>query len=265
MNKEFAWVLGMLLSDGSIINPSYRKKGDERHLNWTLHIKDKEVLEKIKTILNTKANIAEYPEYKSPQAKLRIYDRMDIVEKYADIKSKIPEDIIGYERHIMRGMVDGDGCLHYRKNRGSFRINFINEVYEIVEWFSKTLSKFIGIPLKEPKYKPQDHLWIVEWEGKVAKYIAWFLYHGDIEHCVLKRKYDYYKKYVLNKKNSDSYLEELLNSLDLKIKDKKISMNTHWGTTLDWCKMLQFVLKPCIPIPVNKGKKKYYELYLPNS
>ena len=266
MNKELAWVLGFLLSDGCIQRPSYRKKGDERHIDFTLHIKDAEVLEKIKKILNTNAVVHKYADYASPQAKIRIYDRMDLVEKYGDIKQKVPEDIEGYERHFMRGLVDGDGCLHYRKNRKSFRINIINEVCEIVEWFSSTLSKLIGIPLKEPRYKESDHLWIVEWEGKVARYIAWYLYHGDIEHCVLKRKHDYYKEHVLGNQQPNSYLDELLKALDLQIINKRISMKTRWGTTLDWCKMLQYVIhEPCTPVPVNKGKRKYYELYLPNS
>ena len=127
MNKEFAWFLGWLLTDGSITRPTYRGKGDESHIQFCLHVCDEEVLYKIKTVLQTRANVKTYPTYQSQQCKLRVYDRKDIVNDYADIKKHIPKDIEGYERHFIRGLVEGDGCLHYRESRKTIRINFLNQ------------------------------------------------------------------------------------------------------------------------------------------
>lgn len=264
MNKEFAWFLGFLCSDGCIVRPTYRKKGDERRISFCLHYKDREVLYKIKSILGTKASVRTYPDYKSPSAFITIYDREDILEKYGDIKIKVPDDILGFERHFIRGLIDGDGCLHYRKDRNSFRINIINQERSIIEWTSKALHEQLLIPLKEPKYKAKDHLYIVEWEGKVARFIAWYLYHGEIDGCVLDRKRAYYRESLQIEENMD-YEEELFKAVNIKRIGKNLSMGVQHSLTLDWCKSIQRVLPyPTTPIPVNKGQRKYYELYIPH-
>lgn len=264
MDKNFSWFLGTLLSDGSITKPTYRKKGDETHIQYCIHIKDVEMLHKIKTILKTEANIKEYPNYKSPQCKIRIYDRKDITKKYASIKEEIPEDIKGFERHFIRGIVDGDGCMNYRKNRDSFRINIINEKENIVDWCSKTISYELKIKYKKPKFKEKDNIYIIEYEGRIANLISWWLYHGNIQNCCLERKYKYYKKYILN--NEDVHGDdELLTAVKAKKADfKNISPNINASKTLEWCHMLQKQLSfNTIPVFHNKGKTKYYELYIP--
>jgi hypothetical protein len=265
LNEDFAWFLGYLASDGSIIRPTYRKKGDERHIGFTIHHKDKEVLQLVKKITSTNATVKEYPSYKSPQAQLNIYDRMDIIEKYGDvIKKNAPEDIEGFERHYIRGLIDGDGCLNYRENRNSFRINLTNNSFEIVNWVANTLSQKLGIEKKDPRFKSRENLYIIEWEGKVAKLIAWYLYHGEIANCALERKLLYYKKYVTNKGNLKGFFE----ALALNMNGQNISPATSYKDSLKWCKILQRCLLSFFgirttPITVNKGTKKYYELYVP--
>lgn len=264
MNKDFAWFLGFLASDGSIVRPTYRSKGDESHLIFCIKNTDIKVLEKVKNILQTNANIREYPNYKSPQAQLNVYDRKDIIEQYGDIKRKVPEDVLRYERHYMRGLVDGDGCLNYRSDRKSFRINIINQERDIVDWFGKTLHEKLNVSHKEPRFKPQDNLWILEWEGKVARLIAWYLYHGDIQSSVLDRKLKYYQEYLLGDSKDYTYHEELIKAANLKLINNHLLMVTNSQDTLRWCHIIQKLLMvKSTPIPVNKGKTKYYELYLP--
>ena len=53
MDKNLAWLLGYLLSDGSIATPKYRKKGDETHLSFICKYSDRDILEKVKRILQT--------------------------------------------------------------------------------------------------------------------------------------------------------------------------------------------------------------------
>lgn len=234
MSKEMAWFLGTLLSDGSITIPAYRNKGDETHIQYCIHNKDIEVLYKIKSILRTTAKVHEYPDYKSPQAKIRIYDRKDITSKYHNIKSEIPKDILNYERHFIRGIVDGDGCMHYRQNRNSFKINIINEKKNIIEWCSNVISNSLLIPYKEPKFKKKDNIYIIEYEGRIANLIAWWLYHGDISNCRLERKYEYYKHYVLNDFIPSDYNNELLLACKFSyINNKHISPNINANKTLE--------------------------------
>ncbi len=260
MNKEFAWFLGWLLTDGSITRPTYRNKGDETHIQFCLHVKDAELLEKIRTVIQTNATVKVYPLYKSPQSTLRVYDRKDICKSYSNIKHEIP-DINGYERHFIRGLIEGDGCLHYRQNRNSFRINFINTDLKIVKWVSSMISSSLGIQYKEPRYKQQDHLYIIEWEGKVAKLIAWWLFHGDINNCCLNRKLQYYNTYVCPQ--IYDYDISLLIATDCIINNTNVQLKVAHYESLRWAHIIQKLLHiKTTPITVNKGQKKYYELYI---
>lgn len=269
MNKEFSWFLGMLATDGSIVRPSYRKKGDESHILFCMQCKDNEVLYKIKNILNTRSKVRLYPEYKSPQCQISIYDRKDIVDKYSDIKITVPSGVM--PRHYIRGLVDGDGCLNYRFDRRQFRINIVNENYDILLYASKEISLALSCDLKTPKWKQQDNLYMIEWEGKIARLISWWLYHGDIQSCVLKRKLDYYTEFVLCDIKSLGRPDEVLMAIGDRgqyLINKHgdgvlVSMNTDSKNSLTWSKRMSKIIKRSTPVPVNSGKIKYYSLYIP--
>lgn len=264
MTKEFAWFLGFLLTDGCINKPAYRSKGDETHIEFCIHIKDEEILHKIKNILGTRAAVKTYPNYASPQAKLCIYDRKDVVYDYHNIKTVIPESIKGYERHFIRGLIDGDGCLYKRKNRNEFIIDFIDEYQNIVEWVNSAIASILHINKKKIVYRDYDHIYTLRYSSKEARLIAWWLYHGDIQHCCLQRKYDYYKHYVLDDKKFDDSDAELLYAIQGAKMLNMIVPNVMASKTLYWCHILQNVLSvKCNPICTNKGKTKYYYLYLP--
>lgn len=263
LTKEFAWFLGFLLTDGSIIKPAYRSKGDETHIQFCIHIKDEEALHKIKDILNTRAVVKTYPGYASPQAKLCIYDRKDIVSEYSNIKTQIPETITGFERHFIRGLIDGDGCLYKRKNRNEFMISFIDEYENIVDWVNQTISTTFNIPLKPIRYIKHDHIYELRYSSKEARLVAWWLYHGDTDHCSLQRKLDYYRHFVLEDLpfNDDDF--ELLYAIQASINEDSIIPNVNASKTLEWCHRLQNILKTkCTPVCSNKGKTKYYYLHV---
>lgn len=266
MNKEFAWLLGYLLSDGCINRPTYRGKGDETHLEFICKYDDREVLQKVKDILETKANIREYPDYKSPQAKIAIYDRKDIIEQYSNIKTVVPiDDIQGYERHFIRGLIDGDGCLHYRENRDILIINFINEYPDIVRWVTWTIITTLDLPQKNIRHIERDHIWSVSWEGNIARLIAYWLYHGDIDNCCLKRKRDKYKEIVLDNKEFDNNNLEMLYAIKAYLDENgSIKFKVPCQKTLAWCHRTQKLLDyNTVPVTHSKGTDKYYELYVP--
>ena len=269
MNKETAWLLGYLLSDGCINKPSYRSKGDETHLSFICKFDDREVLHKVKEIFQTRANVREYPNYKSPQAQLNIYDKKDFLKKYRDIKTIIPEqDIKGYERHFIRGLVDGDGYLYSRVRKGktqkSFSIMFIDEYEHITKWVSDTIIETLNFPNKNLRNIVKDNIWEVRWEGTIARLIAWWLYHGDIESCSLKRKRDKYIHDVLDDKCFNSIDDEILYVSNARIEDNHILLRDTAIKTLEWCHRLQKLLSyKTVPLFHNKGRRKYYTLYLP--
>ena len=267
MNKEMAWLLGYLLSDGSIVRPKYRKKGDETHLCFICKHDDREVLNKVKTILKTKADVHEYPDYKSPHAKIRVYDRKDIVQRYGDIKIRVPEDdIAGNTRHFIRGLFDGDGTLSYRKSRNTFRIGFIDEYQNITQWVADTICKELFLPEKKARHVPQSNVWECLWEGNIARVIAYWLYSGDVFNCVLPRKKKKYEHCVLNDRIYENADAELLVAAKATIDDNgEITFNLPHCQTLNWCKRLQKLLSfNTAPVFHNKGQKKYYHLHIPD-
>lgn len=268
MNKEMAWLLGYLLSDGAITRPPYRSKGDETHLHFICKYDDRELMYKVKDILKTRAIVHNYPDYKSPQSKIRIYDRRDIIDKYSDIKTSIPvDDIKGYERHFIRGCFDGDGTLSYRVNRKTFRIGFIDEYQNITQWVCDTLCKRLGLPQKTCRWVPQNNVYEALWEGKVANIIAWWLYHGDIDNCCLERKKKIYIDKVLNGNVFRNDDEEALYAANAYIdSDGEIKFRLPSTQTLKWAKIMKQVLSfNVVPVFHNKGKRKYYQLYVPSS
>lgn len=263
MDKNMAWFLGTLLSDGSITIPKYRKKGDETHIQYCIHIKDVECLYKIKDILQTKAVVHEYPQYKSPQCKIRIYDKKDIIEKYKDIKTVIPKDIAGYERHFIRGVVDGDGCIYHRDRYDSITIQIINQNKNIIEWISSTIETIVGIQYKPPRYIEKDHIYEYRIEGKVGRLLAWWLYHGDISECSLKRKHDIYTSKILKAIYTGDNDKDLITAVKASVVNENITPNVQSYHTLKWCHLLQKNLViNTTPVCYNKGKTKYYQLYI---
>lgn len=269
MNNSFSWFLGLLATDGCISKPTYRCKGNETHITFCMQYSDYVVLQKVKKILGTRATVKLYPEYASPQCQLNIYDRKDIIEKYSDIKSCVPSEVI--PRHYIRGLVDGDGCIHLRADRQVLRINIVNQSKTIIEYAAEKISSILSIPMKEPKWKESDHLYIVEWEGKVARLIAWWLYHGDITECVLDRKLDYYVSSVLGDRSNLGQPDEILMAIGHRGTYRLhshgsgilVSMNTDSNNSLIWAKRMSSIIKRSTPVPEHRGKIKYYSLYIP--
>lgn len=265
MTKDFAWMLGWLFTDGYI-----PKKGSKEYHKGIIYFickhSDKEVLDKIKSAIGTKSKVLEYPDYKSPQAKLNIYDCKDVSFKYENIKTNIPvEDIKGFERHFIRGIIDGDGCIHYRKSRNSIILNIVNQHKESLQLITNIITEHLLLPQKEVKYIKNDDLWVVKWEGNIAKLIVWWLYHGNIDDCCLLRKYNCYKEYILNNNIFDNYDDELLFAVNAKVEKKEIGFNVPNLNSLDWAKRLQNLLSyKTQPIYHNSGKRKYYKLYIPD-
>lgn len=261
MNKEEAWVLGYLLSDGCL-NPSSRNP----YLSFICQYNDREIMYKVKNILQTSAQVREYPHYKSPQARLAVYDRKDIVIDYNNIKEQIPvANICGYERHFIRGLIDGDGTLSYRESRKSFRLGFVDQVQSITQWVADTICNELMLPLKHARWSQQNNLWELMWEGNVARLIAWWLYHGTVQHCSLQRKLDKYRTVVLNNQSFTDRNDELLQSVNAYYDNNgEIAFITPGNQTLAWCQRLQRLLTfNTAPVFHNKGKRKYYHLYIP--
>lgn len=261
MTKELAWLLGYLLADGYI----------SKYTSWEFICKydDREILHKVKAVLKAPNMVRDYPHYKSPNSKLNIrkgYE--DLILKYKSIKTTIPEqDIVGFERHFIRGLVDGDGTISIRHRNGNIcRFAFIDEYPQITNWVMKTICSNLGIQEKPPRYVPQSHVWEIQWEGNIARLICWWLYHGDVEHCCLARKRQKYLDEIMDGKTFVSEDDEILYAAKARIEDSYVITNVQSSATLKWCHILQKCLSfNTVPVFHNPGKRKYYNLYIPKS
>ena len=130
---------------------------------------------------------------------------------------------------------------------------------------SKTICNALKLPLKNVRYVSQSHVYEILWEGNIAKLIAFWLYSGDIKDCSLNRKRNKYYNDVLDNKYFKELDQELLCVVNAYINnDNEIAFNVPGLQTLEWCKRVQNLLSfNTVPVFHNKGKRKYYHLYIP--
>ena len=261
MTPEFAWFLGYLFSDGSVKDSS----GDGI-FNFLCKYDDRELMYKVKEILQSKNTVHEHPEYNRPRAQLRVSDKKELWQQYQNIKTVIPvQDIKGYERHFIRGAWDGDGTLSIRKRYETFRMSFTDDIPGTAQWIADHLTNTLDLNHKEARWSPQNNTYEIQWEGITARLIAWYLYHGNINHCSLSRKLQRYKDFILHNQVFTEPWQEMLYSVKGYIDfSGEIAFSLPGLQTLEWCQRLQKLL-PFNTVPVfhNKGKRKYYHLYIP--
>lgn len=121
-SAEMAWVLGLIASDGCV---------REKENRWTLTSKDLECLEKVACLIDYTGTIrkkSNRPAYDLRISSLHMVKSLiglgmtpakSLTLRYPDM----PEE---YERHFIRGVFDGDGCITIgepRVNTGHRRAN----------------------------------------------------------------------------------------------------------------------------------------------
>lgn len=275
-----AWVFGFFASDGHLKKSS--RKGDPISIVWDLNIKDIDVLQKVRTILNVENPIHSYHyERNSVISDICVFgfasqEHVEIFEKLS-LKNSFPTQMKSgaLNRHFLRGLFDGDGCIHFHKKRKSVMANFINQEKQIVKEFIETVFLFCGIKKPNIKYIEHDHIYSVTYEARAARLLLWYLYHGDIEDFSMKRKKNLYHQYVSNHIDAkNSLFESFFQTIRYKpITDKNgiyLPMTCGKDTnSLDVCKsfekmglMVNLIIKPVFK---NKGCYKYYQPYIPRS
>lgn len=276
-DPEMAWAFGFTAADGSLVKPSRQR--DPNVISYTLNAKDADVLLKIKYIFQLEHPIGEhlnnqgrkivYLRFTDSKYEHLMFDQLDL-----NIKRQFPDVFISNNtRHYMRGLFDGDGCLHHRK-RGGLMMIFINENESIVKDFAYCVSKYLGLDFQVPKKIDKDNIWRIQYESRSARLLAWWLYHGDIDHMSLQRKRESYQSIVNPMSNNlDQFFEaffgkELRNIPERHGKGIVIPMSFGPNTdSLKVCKSIQCVCAEynikCTPVFKNKGQRKYYMPYFP--
>lgn len=201
-NKEHAYVLGLLQSDGNLYE-STRNRGK---ISIEIKKTDEDILYKLADIFdcyslisnrNREIKIKQY-KYDFNSVKFSIYDlnTREQLKKYlpsgkkSEIISK-PDDII--ENDYWRGIIDGDGSLGFTKKGLPF-ISLVTKSDILAKQYIDFLTPIIGFK-KESNRNKRDNIRNIMVTNENAQKIISILYY---ENCLsINRKYDLSKK-ILN-------------------------------------------------------------------
>ena len=196
INPKSAYYLGFIAADGHITNYDHKTN----HLIINILASDRNILDNLKNDLQYEGKI--YKVNKSngqPQVSIRICSDIikEDVNKYINTNNKtydlnwcknIPDDLI---RHFIRGYFDGDGCVHFNKEKGHYSASLVG-----TENFMYNLQIFYNLNNnnQDGSIKNYENYTNLVFGGKYVskKFLDW-IYEDSSEDTRLLRKY---KKYL---------------------------------------------------------------------
>lgn len=206
--EEKSYFLGLIASDGCVINNEVRKM-----LTLKLHIKDKHILESMLLSIKSEGKIWYHNQRNICEIKFSGEKIVKDLEKYhiTPNKTKIityPEIDPNFDKHFIRGYFDGDGCIRInidkRDNsiRGDLRIvsgsismlESINQKMNCL--FNTNMNKLYGPKDKDFKY--------IGWAGMTDIEKIYYGMYGNSK-IFLKRKKEIFDNVIELIKNKKKY------------------------------------------------------------
>lgn len=186
-SEEKAYILGLLIADGYVIYPKTRR----RTPCWgiTLHKQDKYMIEKIKNIIGIEKKICE----ERNEASITVVSQkmVDDLAKYGVIPQKsfktfFPIINKEYEKDLIRGIFDGDGCI------SNGVCSFYGNEPLLID-IQKTLFKSVNIPIGKitKRYSNGADSFSFGSKKSVSNF---YHYIYDEANVFLKRKYEKFKE-----------------------------------------------------------------------
>jgi hypothetical protein len=180
--EQKAYWLGFLLADGNIAYNGRKRKG--RALRIALQKRDVTHLIKLKEAIGSSHPIK--PDKKRKCVWLCISSRpltepLEIAG-WHDFKQSgdtrifqsVPHILIP---HVIRGMIDGDGCI--TKDRRRYILGFTDLHKSIVIWFDEAIHR-LGFPSKSKPYNAKKHKnWNILYSHKRVPELLRFLYQDS--------------------------------------------------------------------------------------
>ncbi len=210
-SSNSAYILGFVLADGCIVKGTYNGYSDM--LKFGVNIRDLDILEKIKSELNSDHKISKIKSacYLSLSSQKLVNSLKKLgIDYRKSLREKIPRIPKLYVRDFIRGIIDGDGSLSINKNNypsisvcgGKETMIFIQDRFlRKLKVFSK---------LTQQSYKDTGfNLFQIGYRGSSAQKIINYIYKNA--ELYLNRKYNLatkcldrqirYKRtnYILNK------------------------------------------------------------------
>lgn len=205
-NEEKAYWLGFLYADGSI---THNIKSKRYVIEVSLSIKDILHLEKFKKFLNcnnqikirNKTNSCRILIYSKKMCedliKLGCIPKKSLILKFPN-ETQVPKHLIN---HFIRGYFDGDGCISFKTNSNSPKIDLLGTLD-----FVKTLNTIYKDSIISKDKRHLNNTYSLRFKIKDGVNFLYDIYNNS--NIYLDRKFDKYN-FLLNCRSGKKFLELL--------------------------------------------------------
>lgn len=175
-----AYVLGFIVADGCIVQGTY--KGYSDSMKFGVHVKDKDILEKIKLELKSEHSISttENAAHLSIASQKIVDDLKSLGISYRkSLRENIPRVPPKFTRDFIRGIVDGDGSLWL--DRRNYPTLSVSGGEKILSFIRKQFFRKFGLysTLTKCSYSKgaKKYLYSISYRSNSAKTLIEYLYH----------------------------------------------------------------------------------------
>lgn len=201
-NRDMAWLMGFIAADGTI-------RKDSNEIKIGLARKDKEILEKIRNVLELETPVKDYTSNNGHECSSLRWTceqhKKDLV-KYNIVPAKTfvlsPPYNLNREYWIdyIRGYFDGDGSINLIQNtngrgNGNLRWQICSATKEIIEWIVDYFYEEYEIPkVNIQTWRRQNPLYACQYSSRATRQIYNILYTDS--DLFLKRKKDHFEEII---------------------------------------------------------------------
>ena len=219
---DFAYLLGLIATDGCVIYPQEGKSAVSYNVNISLKMDDSDILKDIQNIFGgylTESNLSIWTLYNKEFVlwlkEIGITRKKSLTIDINDYFDTLTED---EKKRFVLGCIDGDGSICVRKTKRKqdmYKTEIVSNFYSGSFSFIKTIFDYMQTLIKSNR-----NIYTSNNKGKTPTYNIGFshrqtliilnhLYSIDKNDLFLKRKYEKYRNYVINESNKKSLLKNL--------------------------------------------------------
>ncbi len=259
-SEKLAYLAGWIASDGHVeCNPQ-----TGRHVGFYLHERDRDVLDQFALWFG--GTVKTYT-YDKPIAKWICWDR-DVYDwaLAGNFKHQIVTGSDLEQRRFLQGFLEGDGHVGFRQN-GQFRLTFTNESASLLSAVMSHLELALQL---EPKalHKRGDNTHQVTYETRMARIIAWYLYH-DAKFFLQRKKEVVDRLWGTETDPLGRYLKVVFDHVPLAMEKtgglllRMFLTKDSWKAAKTVCAGAKHIGVKATPVPYGKGSDKYWGVYFP--
>ena len=269
IDEKLAYFCGFFAADGYLsIN---KIKGSV--VRFCLSAKDKHILDEFSALYGNKIHEYSYPRktkegivnYKTVVLSISSKSMVSFIEK-GNFKHDLTEIPKNLRKHFIRGFIDGDGHVSFRKETNTFRLSFTNASESLLKQILLHLEEELEIKVKDLRLR-EDNTHQISYESRQARIIAWYLWRNST--IFLNRKAEVVNKLFYGGTEAENLLRIVLPEKFEVIernggyffrltnaKDSKIAAHI----VLAAFRQINIELSM---ITYGKGQEKYYGIYVP--